>query len=95
MNSSWEKYLYLVYLFSHHGVGVERHHHSRHTEIGHRQGDNEVVGDVLQGLLLRHGEDDQDIAEHHGDTEDQDQQGPVVLVIERRIRNQGRVISLN
>ena len=85
----------MVYLFSHHGVGVERHDHSRHTEIGHRQGDNEVVGDVLQGLLLRHGEDDQNIAEHHGDTEDQDQQGPVVLVIERRIRNQGRVISLN
>ena len=68
-----------MFFFSHHGIGIERHDHPSHAEIGHSQGDDEVVGDVLQGLLLRHGEDDQDIAEHHGDTEDQDQEGPVVF----------------
>ena len=78
---------------SHHGIGIERHDHPSHAEIGHSQGDDEVVGDVLQGLLLGHREDNQDITEHHGDTEHQHQQGPVVLVVER-ISNQGRVIFI-
>ena len=84
--------LYLCF-FSHHGIGIERHDHPSHAEIGHSQGDDEVVGDVLQGLLLGHREDNQDVTEHHGDTEHQHQQGPVVLVVER-ISSQGRVIFI-
>ena len=54
---------------SYHSVGVEGHDHPRHTEVCHGQGDDEVVGDVLEGSLLGHGEDDQHIAEHHDDAE--------------------------
>ena len=32
---------------THHGVSVEGHDDAGHTEVRHRQGDDEVVGDVL------------------------------------------------
>ena len=71
---------------SYHGVGVEGHDHPSHAEVCHSQGDDEVVGDVLEGPLLGHGEDDQHIAKHHGDAENEQQQRPVVLVVEESIR---------
>ena len=40
---------------THHGVSVEGHDDAGHTEVRHRQGDDEVVGDVLQGALPSHG----------------------------------------
>ena len=42
---------------THHGVSVEGHDDAGHTEVRHRQGDDEVVGDVLQGALPSHGQD--------------------------------------
>ena len=39
---------------THHGVSVEGHDDAGHTEVRHRQGDDEVVGDVLEGPLPGH-----------------------------------------
>lgn len=77
---------------SHHGVGIERHHHTGNTEVRHGQRDDEVVGDVLERPLLGHGKDDQHVAEDDQDTEDEEEEGPVVLVVER-VRCRGGVTA--
>ena len=65
-------------MIAHHSVSVERHHNPRYWEISNRQGDNEVVGDVLQGALLGHRENDQHIAKHHWDAEHKQEKSQVV-----------------
>ena len=65
-------------MIAYHSVSIERHHNPCYWEISNCQGDNEVVGDVLQGALLGHRENDQHIAKHHWDAEHKQEKSQVV-----------------
>lgn len=60
-------------------VDREGHDKASHQQVGHGQGDDEKVGDVLQQLLFVHAEDDQDVAKDDDQAEEDQDNGPVVL----------------
>ena len=52
-------------MLSYQDIDGEWHDEARDEEVGHGEGDDEEVGDVLQELLPTHRQDDQHVPEDH------------------------------
>ena len=59
-----EAWIHLSVL-SYQDIDGEWHDEARDEEVGHGEGDDEEVGDVLQELLPTHRQDDQHVPEDH------------------------------
>ncbi len=61
----WESTFARLENVSYQNVNAERHYKSCHQKVCDRQGDNKVVGNVLQHPLADNANYHQHIAEHH------------------------------